>query len=293
MSVVGGIDWDVVGNAMHAWVVALTQLNAQKVVFGQQDAPRPEAPAIIMRISNITETGRPWLDVEKNPFVVPDKVITAIDPALDVFTAAAHTLRTGDGPFLIESTGVYPTAVGVDLAAEKVWIIRLTDDTFKLTTSYVATGGQQPLGALNPSTPIDITGAGTGTIKLVDTPDTLRAGEELIALSRGYLRVTLELRAHSAVGVGNEMAVALLQRVRSRQQLPSMRKILQDANIGYVDADRVRAIMGTRDAVLFEPRAYLDVHLDIPFQDSEPLTIIERVRATNLLSGRTFEVRLG
>lgn len=290
MTVVAGIDWDAVGDALHAWVVGATTLSAQRVVWGQQDAPRPEGPAILMRISNITESGRPWQDTEANPLVVADKTISAIDTATNIFTSAAHTLLTADGPFMLTSTGTLPTATSVNFATDKVWLIKVAADTFQLAMSYANTGGGQ--GAGNPTTAIDILTAGTGMIKLVDTAETVRAGQELRVLSRGYLRATLELHCHSAAAVGNEMAVALLQRVRSRQQLPSQQQILQNANLGFVDADRVRAIMGTRDAVLFEPRAYLDVHIDVPFEDSEPLTVIERVQVTNLLSGRMFDVSL-
>jgi PKD repeat protein len=47
------------------------------------------------------------------------------------------------------------------------------------------------------------------------------------------------------------------------------------------DVERVRAILGTRDDFLFEPRAYLDVYILIPIEEGEDLTIIDRVIATN------------
>ncbi len=271
-------DWDAITNAMHAWVVACSGLSDQKVVWGQQDAPRPEAPAITLRISNISELGSVGLVYEPNPLVFADKVVTAIDVAANTFTIAVHGLVTADGPISVDSLGVLPGGL-VD--ATDYWVIVVDANTLQLATSFArARAGLA----------VDLLSTGVGTVVFSSTPSSLRAGEELKAVSRGHVRASLELRAHSEPLIGNAMAVALLQRVRTRRELPSQQEILEVANVVCQGAERVRAIQGSRDDVLFEPRAYMDCYLTFTVDESEYITIIERVLGTNEILGEDFEV---
>lgn len=282
-------DWDAVQQAMQRWVVSGSALPSEKVVWAQQDAPRPAGPAIILRVSNIAETGQPWVDHEDNPLVFADLTVTAVDTSTNTFATTAHGLLTGDGPVNIASTGALPTAAGGGLApATAYWIIAPDANHVQLARTYADTGGGQ--GAGNPTTPIDITSTGSGTIKISSIAATLRAGQEILAIARTLLRATLELHCHSAVGVGVNMATSILQRVRGRRKLPSQLGLMAAANIAVITADRVRAILGTRDALLFEPRGYLDVHFCVPCEESEAQTVIARVQATNLLTGRVLNV---
>lgn len=50
----------------------------------------------------------------------------------DIFTETAHTLLTGDGPIQLTTSGTLPA--GLSLATD-YWIIKATDDTFKLALS--------------------------------------------------------------------------------------------------------------------------------------------------------------
>ena len=78
--------------------------------------------------------------------------ITAVANATDTFTAAAHGMPTGYGPVrLSNSGGGLPAGSAVDT---DYWIIKVTDDTFKLATSKA--------NALA-STALNITTDGTGT----------------------------------------------------------------------------------------------------------------------------------
>lgn len=267
----GGVDWDVVLAAMHDWVVAGSGLSDQNVVWGQQDAPRPAAPAITLRISNIAEFGPTWLDTIDNPHVFADITITAVSAVADTLTSVAHARLTGDGPVRVTSTGTVPGGL---TAGTNYWVVKTTADAFKLATTF------QNAMATVPTT-IDITSAGTGTIKLVDTADTLRVGQEILNVSRCMLRVTLELRCHAATVISGEMAVALLQRVRTRREWPSQQALLTAANISLQDVDRIIAVSGTRDDFLFEPRAHLLVHMTVPVEEGEGGRIIARVLLTD------------
>jgi hypothetical protein len=275
-------DWTAVGTALRAWAVAGSGLSADKVVYGQQDAPRPAAPAIVMRVSNIAETCR-WVDEEDNPLVFVDKVVSAVDAAANMLTSVGHGLLTGDGPVRLDSSGAVP---GGTLEDKDYWIIAPDADHVQVAATYVDTGGGQ--GGGNPTTPIDLIDAGSGTITIACTDNTRRAGQELLSITRGYLRVSLELRCHSVDATGPNTATAILERVRSRRWLPSQTARLEAANIGRMGVEHVSAQIGIRDAALFEPRASLIVNFNVPAQESEPLTIIESTEITDLMSDRVF-----
>ncbi|MGN6103656.1 MAG: hypothetical protein ACTHU0_01000 [Kofleriaceae bacterium] len=268
-------------NAMHAWAVAGSGLSDQKVVWGQQDAPRPEAPAITLRISNLSEMGAPWIDYVAKPLTFADLAISSVDATTNTLTSNGHGRLTGDGPVRAVSTGNLPG--GLDEWTD-YWVVRVDDDTFQLAATF------QDAMSVPVADIVDLTSAGAGGLAVVATSQTARAGEELQAVARGLLRATLELRCHAEPTIGPDMAIAILQRVRSRRNLPSQQAIFEEANISLLDSERVRAIVGTRDDFLFEPRAHLDVHIAIPVEDGEAIGIIERVTGTNLITGRPFDI---
>lgn len=266
----GGLDWDDVLDTIQNYVVAGSGLSAQKVAWGDQDIARPEAPAIILRISNLSELGSTWIDMEPNPHTFADITVTA-NAGTDAFTAVAHARLTGDGPVRLDGADL---PLNTDNATD-YWVIKLTNNTFQLATTF------QNAAALVPVV-IDLADAGSGTIKLVDTADTVRRGEELAATARGMLRATVEIRCHSDEGAGVNMPVAILQRVRMRRDLPSQQALLETANITLQDVERIRSyVTGRRDDFLFEPFAQLDVHICMAVEEAEYLTIIERVTGTN------------
>jgi len=53
-------------NAIHAWIVAASQLAAGNVVWAEQGAPRPTGPYIAMRLTNIRPRGRDWTEALKD-----------------------------------------------------------------------------------------------------------------------------------------------------------------------------------------------------------------------------------
>jgi len=281
---IGGIDWVAVEDALWGWVVAGCALDETKVVWAQQDAPRPQSPAIELRISNNAETGPAWQDTEDNPLTFTPLAITAVDPTANTLAHVAHTLQTGDGPVQLTTSGTLPnTSAGPLALLTDYWVIAPDADHIQLAATFEDTGGLA--GAGNPVTPIDLIDAGTGTITISATADTVRSSQELRAVSRSRDRITLELHCHAVDGVSMNMATAILDRVRKRVALQSQIDRLDAANIGFIDCDRVRAIQGTRDALLFEPRAYLEIHFNVPSQEGEPLRRIDKAAVTNLTTG--------
>lgn len=281
---IGGVDWSAFETGVQAWVVAGSGLASSNVIFQQQkNARRPAAPAIEIRVANIAETGRPWLQMLPNPLVFADKTVSAvgISPA-NTLTSATHTLLTGDGPVRLVTTGTAPGGLAI---ATDYWVIAPNANTLQLADSYVHSGGGQ--GSSNPITPLVISSVGTGTHKIVATGDTVRAGQEIAAVSQGFLRVTLELHCHAVDGVDMASATAILNRIRGRRLFPSQIDRLQAINVGVIDIDRVRAIYGVQDAVLFEPRAYLELHLCVPQAEADYLTVIETVEVEDQVTGHT------
>lgn len=262
-------DWDVIQNALHAYVVGGSQLDASRVRWAQQDAPRSDEPGIVMRLSIFDDVGMPWVDTETNYLTFDDITVTSVDAGANTLTSVGHELVTGDGPVRL---------VGADLplnllAATDYWVIVIDDDTIQLAAKFIDAMALVPV-------PIDLGDVGSGSIVLVDTTTTFRAGQEISYLARSTVRASLSLECFTYDGVGANMATSILNRIRARSALPSQRAILEAANIGLSGFDRIFALMGTRDAFLFEPRASVNVQLVLASEDSETGTIIERVELT-------------
>jgi Pectate lyase superfamily protein len=83
---------------------------------------------------------------------------TAVNAGTDTITKVAHGMLSGMGPYYLSSDGTLPG--GISPSPTKHFAIRVTDDTFKLATSW------QDAEA---GTGIDITSQGTGTQKLRGT----------------------------------------------------------------------------------------------------------------------------
>lgn len=266
--------------AIQDFVERTSGLADTAVVWMQQPGRRPAtstpgSAAIMLRISNIAEVGIPEETIEDNLFPFADKVVTLVDVAGNALTIPLHGLETGVGRVLVDSSTNDPPAPLVE--AKNYWVIALDPNRIRLADTFVKTGGGD---IANPVTPVVLTDAGTGTLTVKSTDDTTHALAGL-AVQRSLLRVTVELRCHSADGTGTNMATAVLQRVRGRRTLSTAKDLLKAQNISLVDVDHVRAIQGTKDALLFEPRAYMDIHVLMMLTETEAQSIIRSVEATD------------
>lgn len=270
------MNWVAIQKALHNWVVYCTSVSADHVVWSGQQAPRTTQPGIVLKVNFLQDDGLPWVDNEPNPLEIDPLTLTA-NATTDAFTAVAHGLATGDGPFDL---------VGSDLPlntddSTPYWIVRVDNDTFKVATGF--------LNAINGVT-IDLGDAGSGVMALESNESTLRAGEEITLVQRSLMKATLTLQCFTNVGVGMDMAVSTLGRVNARRLLPTAIAILQDANIGVIQVGQVKALGGTQDLVLFEPRALVDVMIHLTSEETENITIIERTEITNEDTGHTWTV---
>ena len=278
----GAADWATLQQVFFNWTLLGSGLSEQQVVWGQQDEARPVGPEITMRVANIDRIGRMSERAEDNVLTFTAKTVTAVDTTANTLAIAGHGLNTGDGPVEIGSTGTYPAPL---VTATDYWVIKTDADHLQLASSFLNAGGTG--GAGGSPTPIDLTSTGSGTITLVSNGNTRTAGQEIKRISEGYLIMTLELHAHSTDAVGEFMAQAVLERVHARCELPSQQAVFQNANVAMIDLQRVRAVQGVRDAALFEPRAYLEVHVCVPVNETEVGTFISQVYLTNTLTNQT------
>jgi hypothetical protein len=51
-----------VENALHAWVVYATGLGASSVIWANQDGPRPDRPFAVLKIADVADVGKPWVN---------------------------------------------------------------------------------------------------------------------------------------------------------------------------------------------------------------------------------------
>ncbi len=267
------MDWITIRKALFDFVVACTGLSDQKVMWMRQmDAPRPTRDHVMLKLYVVDDEGHPWVDVENRPLTFADKTITSVSG--NVFTLVNHGLRTGDGPVWFE---------GADLPAPmeeetNYWIIRLSADTFSVAVQFEDTGGLDGVG--NPVTPLTLSDAGSGTITVVAIDKTLRSGEEINHVQRGLVRATLQCFVAVNDDTGEDGAIATLRRIPNRYLLPTNIDILNQAGISVNRMERTRTMLGSRDATLFEPRAWLDIGLSWTFEEREVGGIIGRVDVT-------------
>lgn len=54
-------------NALHAWVVAATGLDAGKVIWRNQNGPRPQRPFVVLSLGGVAEVATPWVNNVTTP----------------------------------------------------------------------------------------------------------------------------------------------------------------------------------------------------------------------------------
>lgn len=274
-----GVDWVAKQRALQNWVVACTGLPATHVIWGQQYAPRPTQSSIVMKLAIIQSDGVGWLDMEANPLTFAAFAVTSVDATDNEFVKTGHGLLTGDGPVWLDSDAL-------DLPANiepetNYWVIKVDNNTFKLASNYV--------NAIN-GLAIDLGDTGSGVITVDYTASSLRTGQELTAKSRNLIKAMLSLECYADTGVGADMAAAILWRIQSKRRLPTPAAILETANIAISEVGAVKAIGGTQDLVLLEPRALVDIMIHLVSEDEENIGIIERTEITNEDIPETFTV---
>lgn len=134
-----------------------------------------------------------------------------------------------------------------------------------------------------------VRGIGQDWVNVEDNPAP-EEGEEILNIARGYRELTISIQCFAASSTGSSSARAILENVRSRATLPTIRQALADAGVGLAPIGPVIAIDGVLGSARFEPRATLEVRAFLASEVSEVGTYIEIVQAENESTGSTFEV---
>jgi hypothetical protein len=267
--------------AIAKWVRNGSGLDENHVFWSYEKKPRPTAPYIEMTLQQVRGIGHDWVTSATNQLEFDPLVVSTVTPAADTLTIAAHGLANGDGPVrLLGAALPAPLAQGVDY-----WVVFVDVNTIKLATSYVRTGGQMPLGAGNPVTPIDLTTAGSGSIQVVATVDTVPAGREIARTAQGFREITVHLECIALDGKGYD-AVRLMSNVVAAIQLNLYD--LDQAGVGVSDLGSafsqggVQHLEGRRGGLL-EPRAMFDFVFYAASNLTGFETIIETIDASIVL----------
>lgn len=254
------INWPAVQKAIQNWVVRGSGLAANRVIWSLYGSPRPPAPHIVLSVTSVRGMAQDFITTAPKPLVVATQVVGAVSAAADTLTVTGHPYVTADGPFRLTTTGTLPGGLAPDT---DYWIVVVDENTVQIADSFNDTGGNnvaRGLGTVpNPITVVDITSAGTGTMSIVPSEATVRAGEELQVIAQGDREITISFTCFAPEGAGVQ-AVEILTNVMASLQLNVT--ALDDAGIGVDDAGAfargVRLLEGRRGDIL-EPRAMTEL----------------------------------
>lgn len=279
-------DWSTAVTAFASWARSASELGQQNVFWSGQDAPRPEGLYIELGPFRLVQNGFDWIDYDDNPLTLADDDVESVDTGLNRLTLTGHAYQTGDGPVRLTTTGTLPTGLSLDT---DYWIIVHDANTISLTAKFSE--------SINGTPVVGLSSGGSGTHTISDTAETLRAGEEIIQVARGPRQLGLLITCYSGntpavpvVGVGS--AFQTLDKLIRRTRLPSVRSILENAEIGVATFAQIQSVDALKGMTDFEPRARTELQMFIAVEetDSAFTTIIESFEAQETNTGITFFV---
>lgn len=257
------MDITAIENAIATWVAAGSGLGSSKIRWGGQNGDPPATPYVELTYS-INPVGQDWTDDEDNPLVLADDDVESVAAGADQLTLTTHAYQTGDGPVQLTTTGTLPA--GLALATD-YWIIVDDANTVRLAATFAEAIDASP-------TAVDITDAGTGTHTIVDTPTTVRAGEELLRRTRGVRQLVLRVTVFADDATEALSAQYIANRIISAVRQPSNREALRTAGVGVLEFTPVSRI-GIQQAAFFEPRARFEMRGSLVEELTETGTRIE------------------
>lgn len=264
--------------AIKDWVVGGSGLSADHVIWEKLKGPSPSRPYIELAISMVSPPSHDWVTKSPNPLVFAAKTISAVNATANTMTSTAHDLVTGDGPVRVTGSDL-PAPIAIDT---DYWVIVLDANRVKLATTYEDTGGNDPT-MTNPITAIDLTTTGSGSIQIVRTADSVRAGKELKRTVNGFRVLTLEVEVFGVEGSGLAVMSIASDVMTS---LPLFVDDLDIAGVGVEDVGvtqidgAIRAIDG-RLGGMSEPRAMFEVALFVSAQLETTHARVDRVHVTS------------
>lgn len=280
------VAWTGIKNALHQWVRDAGAIPEARVLWAGQNLSRPAGKAAwcVMRFKSVKSVG--WDEVEDEDNIITVNLpISAINVGTDVLTSVAHGRATGDGPIHVASAGTMPGNVD---PAVNYWLIIVDADHVKLATTFLLARA---------GTAVDIQSAGTGSIAIVSTPETVPAGAELKEHVFGQRVITMDVTCYPAMIDDDQdaddatEAHAILTDVSTATYFTRYNNLFDAANVGVYPND-VQALDGVLNSTRFEPRATMTVTLFVASELVDLKTIIETINLQYTNTGDTFSVSL-
>lgn len=245
--------------ALARWAAAGTGLPNGAMVFSGQGGALPKDdngvvyPAwISLKVIADVGIGTESQSLTRNPLVLPDDVVEAVDADADALTLTAHAYVTGDGPVTIASDDTLPSGLADDV---DYFVVVVDDDTIKLAVSRAAAVAAVPVV-------VDIVNDGVGTHTISVTADTTRPLEEIRHTLSGHRVMTLSVQCFATDPFEDESALAYLRKLRTSIRLPSQQELLRAAGMAvstFGDANEVGG--STSAASSLTPRAVATVRI--------------------------------
>lgn len=116
------------------------------------------------------------------------------------------------------------------------------------------------------------------------------AGAEIVTTVWGKRAATLTLQAFGGAPTGTTSPAALLDAVRTKATLPTIRNAINVAGVGIAQFGPVQVVSAGLGSSAFEPRAVMPVELNLTATASEFATFIETVEITDEITDDEFTV---
>lgn len=263
------IPWDAVENAVHdLWFVVASGLATDHVVWYGQNAGRPTDPFIQLKWGAVERVGIDAVYATNNPLVLTPIAYTASSG--QPLSAPAHGLLLGDGP--VQVTGTIPAPLAADTS---YYAVPVDADHLNLASSFINARNGVFLA---------ITGSGSGTITTI--AQTVRAGQEILRSAGGPRRVILDVQCFGTSGIGSDGADQILDACVTYQ--PLIAGSLNGAGLSVLKMGRIQSTDGIIDTSVFEPRALLEVTIQLSALVQLPDTIIAEVAGTGGSGGASI-----
>ncbi len=255
-------------NALFTWVQNTSGLAASKVIWAEQIGDVPSGTYITINVVGSEAVGQDANRVSDNLKTIADDDVDTVDFANDELDVAAHAYTTGDGPMQLVTSDTLPT--GLELATD-YWIVVIDAGTIQLADTFAKAIAAVP-------TPVTFSDVGVGTHTIEDTETTAAAGAEINHSALGSREVSFEIRCYvdDAAAVGQ--AISILELVKTKASLPTVRDALDTAGIGLGAMSSVTRFSGVVGSTVLEPRSMLDATLWLAAEESETGTYIETVQ---------------
>lgn len=147
----------------------------------------------------------------------------------------------------------------------------------------------RPAGAYLALRISNVRSIGQGWLFVEDAEDPA-PGAEVVTTVWGKRAGTLTIQAIAGDPTGNASPAEVLETVRTKSFLPSIRGPLNAAGVGIAEFGPVQTVSGVIGMSAFEPRAIMTAELNMMASAEELGTFIETVEITDEITDEVYEI---